>query len=140
MTYGPADLYVVEFPRGIEPTLVTATLRDVSTAGVITLLDLALVRRADDGSREVFELDEFADDFGLAGVVPAAPDLIGEDDILGLTEDLAPGATALVVLLENSWARKLTQSVMASKATVRPVERFPAEVVNAVAAELAGTK
>lgn len=62
MTYGPADLYVIEFPMSAVPATVTATLRDVAAAGVITLLDVALVRTSGDGVPSVVELDEFADD------------------------------------------------------------------------------
>lgn len=137
MSFGPADLYVVEFPRGSEPLAVTATLRDVTTAGVITLLDVAMVRRSSDGPREVVEMDEFADDVGLAGLLPAASGLIGDDDLLALTEGLAPGEMALVVLLENTWARKIVQAMEDARARVRPVQRFTADVVNEVA-ELAG--
>lgn len=134
MTYGPADLYVVEFPAGSVPAEVIATLRDVTAAGVITLLDAAEVRRDAGGARTVLELADFADEIGLAGVEPAAEGLIGEDDLLELTEELADGAVALVVLLENTWARKVVQAVQASDARVLSVDRFPAEVVNEVAA------
>ena len=41
MSHGPADLYVVEFAGSAEPAQVTTTLRDVTQAGIITLLDLA---------------------------------------------------------------------------------------------------
>ena len=134
MSYGPADLYVVEFPAGSAPAEVTATLRDVTTAGVVTLLDLAVVRVASNGARTVLELDEFADDLGLAGVLPAASGLIGEDDLVELTEGLSDDSIALVVLLENTWARKIAEAVQNTSAQVRSVERFTAEVVNEVAA------
>lgn len=134
MTFGPADLYVVEFPAGSSPAEVTATLRDVTTAGVVTLLDVAAVRRRPDGTRAVLELDEFADDLGLAGVNPAADGLIGEEDLMELTEAMGDGSTALVVLLENTWARKVVKAVQDTSAEVLSVERFTAEVVNEVAA------
>lgn len=137
MTFGPADLYVVEFAPGSDPVVVTATLREVTTAGVVTLLDLAMVRSNAAHVFEVLELDEFADEMGLAGMVPAAPGIIGEEDLVALTEGLAPGASALVALLENTWARKLVVAVQDAQARVRPVHRFTAEVVNEVA-ELIG--
>lgn len=140
MTYGPADLYVVEFPRGVAPAQVTATLRDATGAGVITLMDVALVRTDAAGNREISELDEFADEFGLAGVRPAAPGMIGTDDVDAITEDLPSGDQALVVLVENTWARKIVQAVNDVGARVHPVERFTADVVNEVAtlAEVSG--
>lgn len=133
MTYGPADLYVVEFPRGSAPTDVTAMLRDVTTAGIITLLDLALVRSAPDGSREFLELDEIADELGLAGLVPSAPGLIGQEDLQDLTGELTADSIALVVLLENVWARTITAAILAADAHVLSTQRLSAEVVNDVA-------
>lgn len=133
MTYGPADLYVVEFPRGVAPASVTATLRDATGAGVITLMDVALVKIDQAGNREISELDAFAEEFGLTGARPAAPGMIGTEDVELLTEDLAPGEVALVVLVENTWARRIVQAVNDVGARVRPVHRFTAEVVNEVA-------
>lgn len=134
MTYGPADLYVVEFPASSIPSAVTKTLRDVAGAGVITLLDVALIRTADDGTRQVLELVDFAEELGLADLLPQATGLIGIDDITDLAGDLAPGSATLVVLMENTWARTITQAVHDADARVVAVERFPAEVVNDVAA------
>ena len=48
-----------------------------------------------------------------------------------------PDTTTLVVLLENTWARQIAAAVGDANAVVRSVTRFPAEVVNEVAA-LAG--
>jgi uncharacterized membrane protein len=134
MTYGPADLYVIEFPTNSVPSTVTATLRDVATAGVITLMDVALVRTGDDGAPAVVELDEFADEFGMTGLMPLATGIIGIEDIEGILDDLTPGTSSLVVLMENTWARNVTRAVQDADARVVTVERFPAEVVNDVAA------
>jgi uncharacterized membrane protein len=138
MTYGPADLYVVEFPHTAVLATVTATLRDVAAAGVITLLDVALVRTLEDGTSELVELDEFADELGMAGVMPSAIGLIGMDDIEEFAGDLTPGTSCLIVLMENTWARKITRAVLEAGASVVAVERFPAEVVNDVAALATG--
>ncbi|QXT62478.1 DUF6325 family protein [Tessaracoccus palaemonis] len=132
-SFGPADLYVVEFPSGSSPSEVTATLREVTSAGVLTLLDVAVVRHGDGGAREVVELDQLAGEFDLSGATPEADGLIGEDDLLELTEDLAPGAIALAVLVENTWARKIATAMRDSDARPLSVQRFPAEVVNEVA-------
>ena len=134
MTYGPADLYVVEFPRGVAPAHVVATVRDATSAGVITLMDIALVRTDEAGNRQISELSEFAEEFGLTDLRPVAPEMIGTDDVDVITEDLPAGDLALVLLIENTWARKIVQAVSDSGARVRPVERFTADVVNEVAA------
>ena len=58
-------------------------------------------------------------------------------DLIELTESTDPDTTTLVVLLENTWARQIAAAVGDANAVVRSVTRFPAEVVNEVAA-LAG--
>ena len=76
-------------------------------------------------------------ELGLTGVELAAAGLIGEEDLIELTESTDPDTTTLVVLLENTWARQIAAAVGDADAVVRSVTRFPAEVVNEVAA-LAG--
>lgn len=134
MTYGPADLYVVEFARCSVPALVTAILRDAATSGVITLLDVALVRTVEDGSSELLELDEFSDEFELTGLRPAEAGLIGMDDIARLVVDFRPGTSCLVVLLENTWVRRVSRAAEFADARVIAVQRFPEEALRGVAA------
>ncbi|MGB7963012.1 MAG: DUF6325 family protein, partial [Propionicimonas sp.] len=57
----------------------------------------------------------------------------GMDDIAELAGDCTPGTSCLIVLMENTWARKITKAVHDADARVVAVERFPAEVVNTVA-------
>ena len=45
-----------------------------------------------------------------------------------------PDTTTLVVLLKNAWARQIAAAMGDAKVVVRSVTRFPAEVVNEVAA------
>jgi uncharacterized membrane protein len=134
MSYGSADLYVVEFPTTSVAATVTATLRDVASAGVVTLLDVALVRTLRDGTSELVELEQFADELGMVGMIPPATGLIGMDDIEEFAGDLTPGTSCLIVLMENTWARKITRAAREANARVIAVEHFPAEVVNEVAA------
>ncbi len=136
-TFGPADLYVVAFPEDHIPSAVRESLLSTIASGAITLLDLTVVKRLEDGSVDVLEIDVLGDEIDLTEFEVPAPGLIGEEDLDQLTSELPPGSSALVVLLENTWARAVTASVREAGATVLAVERFPADVVNQVA-ELAG--
>ena len=108
-----------------------------SPAGPITLLDLTVVRRLEDGTIEILEVDVLGDEIDLTEIEISGAGLVGEEDLDQLTSELPPGTSALVVLLENTWARSVTAAVRDAGATVLAVERFPADVVNEVA-ELAG--
>ena len=64
-TYGPADLYVVAFPSEHVPGQIREAVLTTLSSGVITLLDLVLVRRAADGSTEVLEIESLGEEFDL---------------------------------------------------------------------------
>jgi uncharacterized membrane protein len=136
-TFGPADLYVVAFPDDHIPAEVRESLLATLQGGAITLLDLTLVRRHDDGSLDILEVEVLGDEIDLTEIELTGSGLVGEEDLDALTSELPPGSSALVVLLENTWARSITAAVLDAGASVLAVERFPADVVNEVA-EAAG--
>lgn len=136
-TYGPADLYVVAFPEERVPERVRDAVLETLGSGVITLLDLVLVRRRADGSTEVLELENLGDEFDLTVVEASGSGLLGDEDLAELIEDIQPGTSVLVFLFENTWARSIAAAVRDSSAEVISAQRFPADVVNEVA-ELAG--
>lgn len=136
-SYGPADLYVVAFPEDHVPDRVKEALLASLTSGVITLLDLTLIKRAADGSAEVIEIENLGDEFDLTVLDASSTGLIGDEDIDDLVAEMEPGTSALAVLLENTWARSIAGAVIDSGAVVLAAERIPADVVNEVAA-LAG--
>lgn len=136
-SFGPADLYVVAFPEDHVPAAVKQALLDTLSSGVLTLLDLTVIKKALDGSVQVIEIENLGDEFDLTVVEANSTGLIGEEDIDPLAADMAPGTSALAILLENTWARSLAGAVLGSGAVVLAAERIPAAVVNEVA-ELAG--
>lgn len=136
-TYGPADLYVVAFPEERVPERVRDAVLETLGSGVITLLDLVLVRPRADGSTEVLELENLGDEFDLTVVEASGSGLLGDEDLAELIEDIQPGTSVLVFLFENTWARSIAAAVRDSSAEVISAQRFPADVVNEVA-ELAG--
>jgi uncharacterized membrane protein len=136
-TYGPADLYVVGFPEDHVPDRVKEALLESLSSGVITLLDLTVIKRAGDGSVEVIEIENLGDEFDLTVIDATSTGLIGDEDIETMASEMEPGTSALAILVENTWARSIAGAVIDSGAVVLAAERIPADVVNEVAA-LAG--
>ena len=136
-SYGPADLYVVAFPEDHVPAAVRQALLDTLASGVITLLDLTLIKKSADGSLQLVEIENLGDEFDLSVVNATSTGLIGDEDLDDVAAELEPGTSALAVLLENTWARRLAGAILGSGAVVVAAERIPAAVVNEVA-ELAG--
>lgn len=136
-TYGPADLYVVAFPSERVPDQIREAVLQTLSSGVIKLLDLVLVRRAQDGSTEVLEIESLGDEFDLTLIETTGSGLVGQEDLDELIEEVQPGTSVLVFLFENTWARSIAAAVRDTGAVVISAQRFPADVVNEVA-ELAG--
>ena len=86
-TYGPADLYVVAFPSEHVPGQIREAVLTTLSSGVITLLDLVLVRRAADGSTEVLEIESLGEEFDLDLVQTSGSGLVGQEDIGDATVD-----------------------------------------------------
>ena len=136
-TYGPADLYVVAFPSEHVPDQIREAVLQTLSSGVIKLLDLVLVRRGQDGSTEVLEIENLGDEFDLTLIETTGSGLVGQEDLDELIEEVEPGTSVLVFLFENTWARSIAAAVRDTGAVVISAQRFPADVVNEVA-ELAG--
>ena len=136
-TFGPADLYVVSFPSEHVPAQIREAVLATLSSGVITLLDLVLVRRATEGSTEVLEIESLGEEFDLDVLTTTGSGLVGQEDLDALIEDVEPGTSMLVFLFENSWARSIAAAVRDTGAVIISAQRFPADVVNEVA-ELAG--
>jgi hypothetical protein len=131
--YGPVELILVGF--GGErpgPEVVNAIVALVDT-GTVKLLDLLFVTRAPGGDLTVLELEEVADQYGLAGFQVDELGLAGEEDVEDLAEAIEPGTSAAVLVVEHLWARQFAQALYNANGQVLATERIPAPVVNALA-------
>ncbi len=133
-TFGPGELYVVAFPQERIPETVWAPVADAVRHGVITLLDLTVIRRRADGGLQIVEIEELGDEIDVTVVEAVATGLVGEDDLAEVTAGLEPGTSALVLLLEHTWARTIAAAVREAGAVVLATERFPSDVMNEVGA------
>jgi len=105
-TLGPVGYLVVEFPPS-EPTgKGLAALVDLVDRGVIRVLDLVFARKDEDGTVTVIDLTDIDGDgeLDLAVFSGASSDVLGEEDVNEAGEALAPGASAAILLYENTWA------------------------------------
>jgi hypothetical protein len=122
---GPVQVLVVGFT---DPTFngdVLAEFDRLRDAGVVRLVDLLLVARAEDGSLESVPMPEGAPpELGvvaaaLLGDVPgaAAPD---DEDGGWSLDAVPPGSTAAVALIEHLWASPLAAAL--ERAGGQPLE------------------
>ncbi|GMA23284.1 hypothetical protein GCM10025864_10430 [Luteimicrobium album] len=133
--YGPADFYAISLSNGDVDDGVRQAVVDLLGNDAITVVDLLVVRKGEDGTVDAGELAE--------GVVPGVDELgetgaqlASEEDVEAVAELLEPGSAALVAVIEHTWARGLVEALGKAGAEVVLAERIPAEVVNASADSL----
>ena len=131
--FGPVDLVAIGLEGDAIPGTVQEAVSRIAASGSVTLLDVALVHRDAGGSSRIVEAEELATDEPLASLPLAAAGLIGDEDLDAIAQATPPGSSALVVLLENTWARELVGAAESEQAFLIAAERIPAEVVNEIA-------
>ena len=105
-TMGPIDYLIVEFPGRTTTGAGLPLLVDLVDRGIIRILDLALIRKEQDGSvvrlkLEDLEQEEHADLSVFAG---ASSGLLDQEDLDQTAAVIAPGSAAGLLVYENRWA------------------------------------
>ena len=112
---GPISYVIVQFPGNKMTGEGFPILVDLVDRGLIRILDLVFITRADDGSTAVLELNDLDRDdnveVDLAVFEGASSGLIGESDIAEAANAVEPGSSAGVLLFENRWAASFVQAL-----------------------------
>jgi hypothetical protein len=133
---GPIDYLVVEWPPDKQPTgEALPMLVDLVDRGVIRLLDLAFVRKEEDGTVTGLSLEDLDLDGNpeLTVFAGASSGLLGEDDYIDAGEVLEAGASAALLIYENTWAAPFATALRKSGAQLVANGRIP---VNAILSAL----
>ncbi|MFI6426824.1 DUF6325 family protein [Promicromonospora sp. NPDC050880] len=134
-SFGPVELVALAFDTPRIPPSVTRAVLDVAAGGAVTLLDLAVVRRGEDGEIALLEAHELGDEIDLVTVELPAAGLTGDEDLREIAAAVDPGMSVLVLAIEHTWSRALVQAAVDADAEVILHERVPATTVNEVAAQ-----
>ncbi|KQP74261.1 MULTISPECIES: DUF6325 family protein [Microbacterium] len=130
--YGPIEFYAIGFEGDRPGPAVLQAIDDLVASGTVNVLDLVFARRSPEGEIEVLELSDTIDDgapaLDLAG-------LAGQDDILYLAENLEPGSSAAILVIELLWAKSFAAALYDAGGAVIAREGIPAPIVNAFLAE-----
>ena len=103
---GPVDYLVVEFPTGHqnftgEGAVELVRLHD---AGIIRLMDVLILQKAEDGTVMAQELGDLAELGELARLETQLVQTLAEEDVANLAAAMDPGSVAGVLVFENLWA------------------------------------
>jgi len=128
---GPVDYLVIEFPKGHVAGENLPMLVDLVDRGIIRILDLAFVKREDDGSVTMVSLADVDRDgkFDLAVFAGASSGLLGQDDVDEAGQVLEPGCSAAVLVYENRWAAPLAVALRRGGAQLVAGGRIPIQAL-----------
>jgi hypothetical protein len=112
---GPVSYVIFEFPGSKMTGEGLPILVDLVDRGIVRILDLMFVTRADDGSVAVIELSDVDGDGDLDLTIfeGASSGLLDESDAADAAEAIQPGSSAAILIFENTWAAGFMHAVRA---------------------------
>ncbi len=127
---GPIDYLLVEWP-GRQPTGEAAPhLIDLVDRGLIRILDLAFIAKAEDGSVSLLEIADLGQEVAaFAAFEGASSGLLSDEDTNEAAAALEPGTSAALLVYENSWAAPLATALRRSGGQLVASGRIPIQAV-----------
>lgn len=120
MTLGTVEYALVAFGGDRFTGAIVPALVDLTSRGLVRIVDLAFIRKGSDGSIVTLELEDLADDevAPFAALEYEIDDLVNADDLLIEAAALVPGTAAAVIVWENLWSKELADAVRAAGGTL----------------------
>jgi hypothetical protein len=128
---GPIDFLALEFPGARLNGEGMAIIVDLVERGIIRVLDMRAVLRAEDGTITAAAITDLDGDgvLDLAVFEGAESGLIDEDDINEAGELIQPGDAVALIVYENTWAGPFVSAMRRAGASVVASARIPADEV-----------
>ncbi len=129
---GPVDYLVVEFPAGQSTFTgeLAAELVRLSDEGLIRVLDMLIIQKADDGTVEGFEIQDFDVD-EIRALEADIADILAAEDVEHLAAAMEPGSVAGVVVWENLWAAPFASAARRAGGQLIATGRIPIQAIAA---------
>lgn len=127
---GPIDYLIVEWP-GRQPTGEAAPyLIDLVDRGLIRILDLVFVKKAENGSLVKLEIADLGDHVeAFADFQGASSGLLSDEDMEEAGSALEPGTAAALLVYENRWAVPFASAVRRSGGQLVATGRIPIQAM-----------
>jgi len=123
---GPVDYVVLEWPGKQPKGEVAPMIIDLVDRGLIRILDVALMVKAEDGSVAALDLGELdGEGAGFGEFEGASTGLIGQQDLEEAAAALEPGTSAAVLVWENRWAAPIAVAIRRSGGQLAASGRIP---------------
>ncbi|MEX0781225.1 MAG: DUF6325 family protein [Dehalococcoidia bacterium] len=131
MTLGPVEIIAIGFPGNQFRGEIVAALQELVENDTIRIIDLAFVRKENDGSVMALELSDLDPDDYLQfdPIVSELSGMLSDEDIQRVADDLPNGSSVGVMLFENTWATRFAEATRRANGQLLISERIPAAVI-----------
>ncbi len=128
---GPVDYLVVEFPAGQANFTgeIAAELLALVERGLIRVIDVLILTKAEDGTVEAMELSDLGDLGELEALEAQLAELLAEEDVEHLAAAMEPGSTAGVLIWENLWAAPFASATRRAGGQLIANGRIPIQAI-----------
>lgn len=101
MIKGPVEYVVISFEGNHFKGEIIPALKDVVDKGIIRIIDLVFIRKDEDDSITIIELENLEDIVGdqFDPLVEMVSGLVGDEDVALFAQALEPNSSAAVILL-----------------------------------------
>jgi hypothetical protein len=128
---GPIDYLVVEFPAGAS-NFNGETARELASLverGIIRVLDVLIVQKAEDGSFEAHEIDDLEGIDELRKIETEIAEILAAEDVAHLAAAMEKGSTAGVLVWENLWAAPFASAARRAGGQLVASGRIPIQAI-----------
>lgn len=127
---GPIDYILVEWPGRQPNGEVAPHLIDLVDRGLIRILDLTFIEKAEDGTIRGLEVADVGGEVAELSVFEGASSgLLSEEDVEEAAAAMEPGTAAALLIFENSWAAPFATAVRRSGGQLVASGRIPVQAI-----------
>ncbi len=128
---GPVDYLIVEFPAGQQNFTGEGAdeLIRLHDAGIIRIMDMLILEKAEDGSVDAHELSDIPNLGDLAAIEAQLAQTLAEEDVEHLAAAMDPGSVAGVLIYENLWAAPFASAMRRAGGQLIANGRIPIQAI-----------
>lgn len=126
---GAVEIAVIAFPGSRFKGEIVPALADLVDSGIVSILDLLVISKSEDGNVVSLEIGEMEDGSVFDDLDGEVMGILSAEDIEMAGELLEPGNTAALIVWENTWARKLVGAIRDAGGELVAHDRLDAETV-----------
>jgi uncharacterized membrane protein len=135
MSLGPIEFIVIGFPETPSGGRIASEIQSLVDREVVTLVDGLLISKDDDGEVTYVEIEQADADQSikaLSDLLGEAQGLVAEEDVDEIAAQLEPGASALMLVFENTWLKPVRDAIADAGGILMANLRVPGPVVEEV--------